>query len=213
MRYPGNYCPTDIALLHEGDARTRDKSFSAFYAPHKSRHHIRKVKRHDDGPHTFSVCLLCTVYRGLTRLNLVAREREREGASRDLWPWLSVMYRRMDIKSWKGFTLVIPPPPPPPVFLDMNFSHETLGVEISPAPEIWISAIWISPPKIFNPRRELTASYPDFSRQIISINKILPVGVSVTIPGNRRRWNYIYNRIIHLWKSRHLRQFPPPRFE
>lgn len=69
------------------------------------------------------------------------------------------------------------------------------------------------PPEIFNPRRELTASYPDFSRQIISINKILPVGVSVTIPGNRRRWNYIYNRIIHLWKSRHLRQFPPPRFE
>lgn len=53
---------------------TRDISLAAFYAPHKSRHYIRKVKRHDDGPHTFSVCLLCMVYRGLTRGNLVARE-------------------------------------------------------------------------------------------------------------------------------------------
>lgn len=93
---------------------TRDKSSPAFYAPHKSRHYIRKVKRHHDGPHTFSVCLLCMVYRGLTRVNLAQPEKEREGEPRErLMTVIKCDVSKNGYQKFGAeFTLVIPPPPP-----------------------------------------------------------------------------------------------------
>lgn len=91
---------------------TRDKSSPAFYAPHKSRHYIRKVKRHHDGPHTFSVCLLCMVYRGLTRVNLAQKEREGEPRERLMTVIKCDVSKNGYQKFGAEFTLVIPPPPP-----------------------------------------------------------------------------------------------------
>lgn len=123
----GIYRPIDIALPSRG-RRTREGPVLVtnlsrrFYAPHKSRHRIRKVKRHDDGPHTFSVCLLCMVYRGLTRVNLVAREGGRGSLERLMTVIKCDVSKNGYQKFGRGFTLVIPPPP----FLDLYFSHENI---------------------------------------------------------------------------------------
>lgn len=125
---------------------TRDKSSPAFYAPHKSRHYIRKVKRHHDGPHTFSVCLLCMVYRGLTRVNLAQPEKEREGEPRErLMTVIKCDVSKNGYQKFGAeFTLVIPPPPPS--LLDI-FLPDVTGLKyhsLPPPPEIWIF------PRIFN---------------------------------------------------------------
>ena len=145
-----------------------------FYAPHKSRHRIRKVKRHDDGPHTFSVCLLCMVYRGLTRVNLVARERGRGSLERLMTVIKCDVSKNGYQKFGRGFTLVIPPPSPP--FLDLYFSHENIRNMKPEFPRF----------EFLSPRKFSTRG-----SSIFSINKI-----------RDSNWNYISNRIIiHVWKA------------
>ena len=66
--YGQNYCPiVDVSFATTLEPPL-DESFPTIYAPsHKrsSLHRVPRVKRHGDGPHTLSVCLLCMVYRGL----------------------------------------------------------------------------------------------------------------------------------------------------
>lgn len=175
----GIYRPIDIALPSRG-RRTREGPVLVtnlsrrFYAPHKSRHRIRKVKRHDDGPHTFSVCLLCMVYRGLTRVNLVAREGGRGSLERLMTVIKCDVSKNGYQKFGRGFTLVIPPPSPP--FLDLYFSHENIRNMKPEFPRF----------EFLSPRKFSTRG-----SSIFSINKI-----------RDSNWNYISNRIIiHVWKA------------
>lgn len=77
------------------------------------------------------------------------REREREGEPRErLMTVIKCDVSKNGYQKFGAeFTLVIPPPPPP--FLASIFFSRRNRVEISFAPEIWISSIWIFP-RIFN---------------------------------------------------------------